>query len=41
MEENLRCEIESSNMELVNEVRKNMLCDESIFDLHGTSINLF
>lgn len=33
MEENLRCEIESSNIELVNEVRKNMLCDESIFDL--------
>lgn len=33
MEENLRCEVESTNIELVNEVRKNMLCDEEIFDL--------
>ena len=33
MEENLRCEEESSNIELVNNVRKNMLEDEEIFDL--------
>ena len=33
MEENLRCEVEFTNIELVNEVRKNMICDEEIFDL--------
>lgn len=33
MEENIRCEEESSNMELVNFVRMNMLKDEEIFDL--------
>ena len=33
MEENIRCEEESSNMELVNLVRNNMLQDEEIFDL--------
>lgn len=33
MEENIRCEEESSNMELVNLVRMNMLKDEEIFDL--------
>ena len=33
MEEKIRCEEESSNMELVNLVRNNMLQDEEIFDL--------
>lgn len=33
MEENISCEVESSNMEIVKEVKQKLLPDEEIFDL--------